>query len=232
MKTILFFTSCLFIASIATGQYDDTLKPYYLYDYQHYEYAYLLFTEGELHPMPCELYSFEYQSNENTSKLSWVTLSESNTSYFTVEILDNGSWEHIDETMAQGNSNSPHEYQITLDEKLASGTLIRLMLHDHDGSISEVSRTMAQEATVETNTLSDFHIASDAGTITLLWNCLYDNTDLHICIYNMSGQMVFSQGKKSEEGINFISDIRLKEGQSYIAIVESANARLSYRFGL
>src|SRR5690606_22451902 len=73
--------------------------------------------------LPIEMISFDAQALENSlNKISWSTLSESNTDYFSVEKSQNGKdFTSIEKIIAAGNSSQKLYYQ--LFDKAENGLL-------------------------------------------------------------------------------------------------------------
>ncbi len=85
-------------------------------------------------PLPVELLSFEASVNEDQVDLMWVTASETNNAFFTVERSKNGiSWEKIAVVEGEGNSNNTVEYFETDYEPLWGISYYRLKQTDYDG---------------------------------------------------------------------------------------------------
>ena len=87
--------------------------------------------------LPVGLVSFEASATTaETIQLDWVTSSETNSDYFSIERSTDGtSWELIDQVPAMGNSTSTHEYR-TFDNHPYYGTsYYRLSQFDLNGSV-------------------------------------------------------------------------------------------------
>jgi len=88
-------------------------------------------------PLPIELLSFDALLKDNKVQLSWVTASEKDNDYFTVERSNNSNnWESLVQIKGQGNSSTLHSYDY-LDENPIKGTsYYRLKQTDFDGKSS------------------------------------------------------------------------------------------------
>jgi hypothetical protein len=94
-------------------------------------------------PLPVELISFEAKLIDRNVELTWVTASEHNNDYFTIErSVDGTSWETIENLQGAGNSTSLLSYQ-TYDFYPYRGVgYYRLKQVDYDGktTFSEIQR--------------------------------------------------------------------------------------------
>lgn len=84
--------------------------------------------------LPIELLSFSAEAQEQTVKLSWITASELNNNYFTIErTLDGMQFEPIITVNASGNSSTEQHYT-AIDHNPFTGTnYYRLKQTDFDG---------------------------------------------------------------------------------------------------
>jgi hypothetical protein len=86
-------------------------------------------------PLPIELLSFAAECNDQNIVLRWVTLTEKNNAFFTIEkSKDASNWEEISKINGAGFTNQIKEYTY-IDEKLESGVIYyRLKQTDFDGT--------------------------------------------------------------------------------------------------
>ncbi|MEO9805058.1 MAG: T9SS type A sorting domain-containing protein [Reichenbachiella sp.] len=95
---------------------------------------YILATGGD-NPLPIELISFQAELlKDETVELTWITSSEINNDYFTIErSVDRTSWEIFDKVKGAGNSEQQTSYS-TIDSFPYNGvTYYRLKQTDFDG---------------------------------------------------------------------------------------------------
>jgi hypothetical protein len=89
-------------------------------------------TYGE--PLPIDLVYFDALVIENTVKLTWITSSEINNNYFTIErSIDAKNWEEILLVNGAGNSNQIIEYTETDFNPIEGISYYRLKQTDFDG---------------------------------------------------------------------------------------------------
>lgn len=87
--------------------------------------------------LPIELYSFNGHNNENVNELYWVTETEINNDYFTVErSMDGINFVSVADVAGAGNSNSLLDYQLTDYNPYTGINYYRLKQTDFNGSFS------------------------------------------------------------------------------------------------
>lgn len=85
-------------------------------------------------PLPIELVYFDALVIENTIQLTWITASEINNDYFTIErSVDAKTWETVHTVNGAGNSNQIIEYTETDFNPLSGISYYRLKQTDFDG---------------------------------------------------------------------------------------------------
>ncbi len=88
-------------------------------------------------PLPIELLSFEANVNEDRVDVKWVTTTEINNDFFTIErSVDAENWEVVLIASGAGNSNQVIDYFEIDYEPLAGITYYRLKQTDFDGKYS------------------------------------------------------------------------------------------------
>ncbi|MCK5856206.1 MAG: T9SS type A sorting domain-containing protein [Bacteroidales bacterium] len=88
-------------------------------------------------PLPIELLSFDAKANGAIVDLSWVTVTETNNEYFTIErSIDGTKWEAVLEKQGAGNSNQIISYSAVDFYPINGLSYYRLRQTDFDGSIS------------------------------------------------------------------------------------------------
>ena len=88
-------------------------------------------------PLPIELLSFEANLVENKVELKWVTASETNNDFFSIErSMDANQWEVLTTVKGQGNSNEVHKYSAMDLNPLNGTSYYRLKQTDFDGQFT------------------------------------------------------------------------------------------------
>lgn len=87
--------------------------------------------------LPIELLDFTVELNNKTVKISWVTATELNNDFFTIErSVDGSSFESIKTMSGAGNSLSTISYSSSDENPFAGTTYYRLKQTDFDGNYS------------------------------------------------------------------------------------------------
>lgn len=151
--------------------------------------------------LPIELLSFTANYNEKNVDLKWVTTSELNNDYFTVErSVDAVNFEQINNTDGAGNSTQTHFYS-TIDNAPLNGiSYYRLKQMDFDGKYSYSDIVSVY---IENN--NGFQIVNtfnsiDNSSLNVTINC-GNNCFLNFELYDMTGKKVFS-GTENYNGTN------------------------------
>ncbi len=139
-------------------------------------------------PLPVELVNFNATCHQNTTHITWTTLSEINNDFFIVEKSVNGhDFFEIATIKGAGNSNSAHVYNITDDNHSEKSTVYyRLKQVDFDGSTT-------YHQTIPANCFAnkEYHISiypnPNKGLITVDLDNL---KDVSIAVKNTIGQLV------------------------------------------
>lgn len=162
---------------------------------------------SQSNPLPVELLSFDAKAEEKKVKLSWVTASEINNDFFTVERSKNGV-EYTDILTVDGNGtttnvNNYKEY----DENPFQGVnYYRLRQTDFDGhetwsDVKVVSFTKAGAISLYPN---PFH--SDEINIT---TADANNQVNEVKVFDATGKLVYSQSSPSGFGNDGVATINL-----------------------
>ena len=143
-------------------------------------------------PLPIELLSFTGKTIEKGNKLNWVTTTEINNDYFTIEkSIDGIFFNEIGFLNGAGNSNSVIEYQFVDDNITELANYYRLKQTDFDG------RYTYSNVIVLSNQLSN--------------NIYYNNSSNYleigkiegnVIIYNLQGQEVMTFHTNNNKPIN------------------------------
>lgn len=155
---------------------------------------------GSVNPLPIELLSFEASLSVDEVELDWVTASETNNDYFTIErSLDGYEFEALEQMPGAGNSHGELHYS-TLDRNPNNGwNYYRLRQTDFDGTtvVSQVVPVFYKTAEGQQALLYPNPTSSNAVTIKL--NNAIDE-DVAVSIYDMSGKRVYRQMFQLQSG--------------------------------
>jgi hypothetical protein len=163
-------------------------------------------------PLPIELISFDVQKNENVVIANWITVTEHNNDYFTLEKSKDGvNWELVSVIDGAGNSTSVLNYSKT-DSKPYHGTsYYRLKQTDYDGH----STTSAIKSVFFAEDVDlDFDIvpnpSNQDGGFALNFNTVADELDFGLLIMDLTGKVVYQKTVKSVDSKININEILAK----------------------
>lgn len=153
--------------------------------------------------LPIELLSFTGECKGTKVLLNWVTASELNNNYYTIErSADGNSFESIGIVTGGGTSSTTLHYSYSDEELLPTGGYYRLKQTDYNGE-SKTSDIIYVEACVSSN--DNINIFSQGGSnYTLIINTTLDD-DFNLTIYSVLGQVVLSKNFFVSAGANKLS---------------------------
>ncbi|MBI2271089.1 MAG: hypothetical protein HYU69_12155 [Bacteroidetes bacterium] len=154
--------------------------------------AFTLGSNNTNNPLPIELLSFEAVLN-NAGKVNtaWVTATETNNDYFTVEKSTDGiHFEFVGKVNGAGNSTTIRNYSLTDDDPYTGVSYYRLKQIDYDGKYS-FSNLVAVENAKSINSVIIFPNPSN-GVINVIINGVIGNEVLLI-LYDVLGNMAYSK---------------------------------------
>ena len=159
---------------------------------------------GPLGPLPIELLYFEAIYNINTEDvdLTWITATEINNDFFTVErSVDAIDFEKVVTVPGAGNSNQILNYAAVDEDPYYGISYYRLKQTDYDGKY-EYSNIVA----VMIIKTSDLIIYPNPATenLTFLFNDVTD-ADVLIEIFDVQGKLVYLKRHKTTKGANYIN---------------------------
>lgn len=154
-------------------------------------------------PLPIELLSFTAHSNSNnTVDLNWITTSETNNDYFTIERSENGIvFYSINVIDGAGNSTSTLNYSIIDNEPLTGVSYYRLKQTDFDGNYTYSSIVSVEKNQTNFEIINVQHPTSQ-NQLAVYFNC-NDNCNISIELYDLTGKKIYASlnnalGRNSE----------------------------------
>lgn len=140
--------------------------------------------------LPVKLVSFSAEQDQQKVKLKWVTATETNNDFFTIERSVNESqWVEIKKVKGAGNSTDIRHYQ-TYDESPANGTChYRLKQTDLDGTTTYSEIRTIRNVTAG-KSISLYPIPNTGNTINITGISDYKNHEL--ALLNAAGNMIFA----------------------------------------
>jgi len=153
---------------------------------------------------PIELVSFTGEVLDNVNEISWITGSERDNDYFTIERSSNGvDFEDIADVASRGDANHIQAYSFE-DEEPINEAFYRLSETDVDGK-RKVASTVIYLKRNEIN-FSVVSVAPNpvANTLQLRLESSVDD-DLEVQIFNVVGQLVYQESSFVPLGIKTFS---------------------------
>lgn len=140
-------------------------------------------TTSSCGPLPIEIVEFEGYDDEDINRIHWVSASEINNDYYTIQRSEDGiHWETIATVKGAGNSTTPILYEIVDENPFTPYTYYSLSQTDFDGK-TEKFDIIAVE-----NRRSVFYIYRKGNDT----DNLYLSSSYNFELYNMMGQRIRS----------------------------------------
>jgi hypothetical protein len=137
-----------------------------------------------------KLISFTAQLEKNNVKLNWMTATETDNDYFTIERSTDGSlWNEIKKVKGSGNSTSIVSYEAYDETPVAGTSYYRLKQTDFDGKAS-YSSTQSVKFTPASKSIAVFPVPNAGNMITLTGITDYKNQDF--TVLNAGGSIVYT----------------------------------------
>lgn len=170
--------------------------------------------------VPIELISFSGEAMPNGNQLKWVTATEINNAYFTVNTSKDGiNFEKLITLNGNGNSNTTQHYDF-LDRHSTNGTTYyQLLQTDFDGTTEIVGYVeITRGEIVNLNTINLFPNPVN-GQLTIQFN-QNGNQPVNISFTSLSGQLILSEMYEAQSGANElqINTASLSKGVYLVAI--------------
>jgi hypothetical protein len=183
--------------------------------------------------LPVELISFEGEREGENSFLFWSTATETNSSHFEIERMENtNSWKNIGRVNASGYSRSRINYQFTDSEPSEGFNYYRLKMVDQDGKFeySEIVNVYFEPKEKVSIDMSIFPNPINHRQLQFEIEGLDHPIDSDIMIFDLMGNMVDNRSKPVFNGIH---ELKLSENLAsgvYILRVSTAQGVMKMRF--
>lgn len=181
--------------------------------------------KGSSEILPVELISFNVICNEGKIIINWVTASEENSDYFTIEkSSDDVDWSELATVPAAGYSNSVLNYSYTDINDTGVKTYYRLKQTDFNGVYDYFGPVVTS---CEENLIGAFNAYPNPAND--LVNCSvfsFFSTEVEAGLYNLFGQLIMKKNVNLSEGSNnFSFDVsKLSSGVYYITLRNSSGS--------
>lgn len=178
-------------------------------------------------PLPIELLSFSGYNGGNFNILEWITASEINNNYFTLEhSIDGILFEAFAQIRGAGNSTEQLNYTINDEHPYAGKTYYRLKQTDYDGKFIYSSTIVIANKSIH----SGVSVSSNPGQHSVNIDYLSTSTeDIKILIYNLLGEQIISEHHGMGKGREIINvNVEDLAPGTYFLKIEDPKANLLY----
>jgi hypothetical protein len=165
--------------------------------------------------LPIELVSFNAEPQQEQVLLKWVTATEKNNDYFTLErSVDSKKWEPVTEIQGAGNSNTNIDYYYTDKQPYQGKSFYRLKQTDYNGAY-----TYSSTEKVLIGDDNDIIVYPNPSN---LFVKIYGSTIFKISLYNSMGRKIGLRLSETN-GYKLIDTSHLTSG-IYLLVIENENA--------
>jgi hypothetical protein len=179
-----------------------------------------------VNPLPLTLDMFTAKPVNGESLLEWATLTESNTSHFTVQHSINGSgWENIGNVKAAGQSNVRLAYHFIHTKPVTGYNYYRLLMADLDGrsSFSPI-RQLSFKATGELTLMPN----PATSQVKLMLPSALSNQG-RVQVFSNAGQLVITQAASGAQVID-LEISRLPNGVYQVVVSDQGKILYNKQF--
>lgn len=161
-------------------------------------------------PLPVAFKYFDVQSINNVSKITFVTASETNNDYFSIErSVDGRIFERLDDIKGAGSTTDEHQYTFIDDDPLPGINYYRVRQTDFDG------RYNFSQVKVVRHHIKDNIVVSPSSTDGDI-SIATDIDDYRVAVYNSAGEQVAAFANLS--GHQWINIQTLRPGLYFIQV--------------
>lgn len=174
-------------------------------------------------PLPVKLLSFNPMVVDKTVKINWITETEVNNDFFTLEkSLDLKNFEVVDVIKGSGNTNTKSTYNY-VDKRPYFGTsYYRLKQNDYDGNfeyfapVGVIVKNVFEDVSVYPNPVTGNGFIEFTST---------QETTQTISIYDISGRVVYEKLYEVKKGNNklVLETTHLTKGMYFIQLADGAD---------
>ncbi len=174
-------------------------------------------------PTPIKLLSFNGECLSGYKKFNWITSTEINNNYFTIESSINGKdFNYVENIKGAGNSNVIKTYKYNYINQSDNANYFRLKQTDFDGEYS-YSNIISVECSNENDKLNIDYIAVSDNIIKVFFN-YKEGQNYCLKLFNQNGQYIKNINGISVNGTNMIDIDRAGISAGlYFIILESGN---------
>lgn len=154
----------------------------------------LIYAGIDCSALPIGLLSFNADKTNDERKVvvTWVTSSEQDNDYFTIEkSKDGGTWEEVEKVASYGNSTTRQEYHIIDNEPFSGTSYYRLTQTDFNGEAKVFTPVSVTNEELEEIKIYPNPVKSDREIVLLFPESVKGEVDIHLL--DLKGREVKSQ---------------------------------------
>lgn len=172
--------------------------------------------EVPVSPLPVELLNWSAKEVDNQVLLTWVTVSEKNNHFFTIErSSDAKNWSVLQLVEGAGTTNEKRYYDLLDEKPIAATNYYRLSQTDYDGT-TEVFRVIAVELDIFATNLLLYPNPS-SGVFRIKLPDVLPDAQYELIMFDINGQIV-SADVRQEWGELVVNANSLRTGYYFVRV--------------
>jgi hypothetical protein len=161
-------------------------------------------TVGDVTVLPIELVNFNAVPRAGSVKLTWMTATEQNNDYFTIEkTIDGFNYEEVGKVDGNGNTSRIIEYSLIDYKPYDNVSYYRLKQTDFNGKVS-YSSLVPVEMEDQLEDLVVYPNPAKGNNVNIYYNAK-DEGDVIMKVYDSMGRLIMSRNSTSIQGANTIT---------------------------
>lgn len=184
--------------------------------------------DNTLNRLPIVLLSFEAEASESSVLLEWVTASEENNDFFTIErSLDGDKFESLLIQPGAGSSNGQLKYQAKDGNPIIGTAFYRLKQTDFNGqfSYSEIKSVVFKRLVLNKQLVIYPNPVRPGGVLTIRHDGAFSSLEnLTVVLIDISGETVFNRSIKPQSNTPLVINISntIKKGLYVLRVTNSS----------
>jgi len=164
-------------------------------------------------PLPVKLISFNAIVNDKYVDLMWITLTEINNDYFTIERSKNGiNWEEIETVTGAGNSSTRLEYFKSDYEPYSGVSYYRLKQTDFDGAYTYSNIVTVNIYSADITDINVYPNPVKAGSNLTIDLINYTQASIEVELLDVTGRVVLNEKYNNNQIISLEISSQLEAG--------------------
>ena len=180
-------------------------------------------------PTPVELLSFVGEVKTEGNNLKWITATEINNDYFTLQHATDGiNFTDIATLNGNGNSNTAHAYQFLHKQAPSGVSYYRLMQTDFDGTTQQAGLVTLVRGEIAFGITQTYPVPAK-DVVNVQFNSNQNNT-VHVSVYDVAGKLMATQSATATKGSNTLQiDVANYAAGMYFVTLNNGNDTATVR---